>query len=105
VVSRAGASTITELACLKKAVILVPFERLPGSHQVVNAKRLEKAEAVSVVNDSKMMKNPSALLDEIRRLVRSPKVRSDLAEHLHEEAHADAAERLADLILEEVDNR
>ena len=102
VVSRAGATTITELASLKKAVILVPFERLPGSHQVVNAKRLEKAEAAVVVNDSKMMKNPAALLDEIRRLMRSPKVRTDLAEHLHEEAHADAAERLADLILEEI---
>ena len=104
VVSRAGASTITELASLKKATILVPFERLPGSHQVVNANRLAKAEAVAVVNDSKMMKNPSALLDEIRRLIRSPKVRENLAERLHEEAHGDAASRLADLILEEVDN-
>ncbi len=102
VVSRAGATTIAELASLKKAVILVPFERLPGSHQVVNAKRLASLKAATVVKDADMMKNPIILLDEIRHLVRSPRLRADLADHLHEEARADAASRLAELILKEV---
>ena len=39
VISRAGATTVAELAALKKAVILVPFEKLPGSHQVKNAEK------------------------------------------------------------------
>lgn len=104
VVSRAGATTIAELASLKKAVILVPFERLPGGHQVANATRLEENNAAIVVNDSKMMKNPAELLDAIRHLIRSPRLRADLAENLHKEAHSDAAKRLADLILEEADN-
>ncbi len=102
VVSRAGATTIAELASLKKAVVLVPFERLPGSHQVANAKRLEKAEACVVVSDAAMMKNPSLLLDAIQHLVRSPRLRADLADHLHDEARGDSAKILADLILEEV---
>ena len=101
VVSRAGATTIAELASLGKTVILVPFERLPGSHQVKNANRLCEAGAVVVVNDSDMMKNPSTLLDEIRHLIRSPRASADLAERLHAEAHADATSRLADIILEE----
>ena len=101
VVSRAGATTIAELASLGKTVILVPFERLPGSHQVKNANRLYDAGAVVVVNDSDMMKNPSTLLDEIRHLIRSPRASADLAERLHAEAHADATSRLADIILEE----
>ena len=101
VVSRAGATTIAELASLEKAVILVPFERLPGGHQTANAKRLEGLEAAVVVSDAKMMKNPTELLEAIRHLVRSPRLRADLAEHLHAEAHSDAAARLADLILEE----
>ena len=105
VVSRAGATTIAELAALEKAVILVPFERLPGGHQTENAKRLEKAEAVMVVNDSKMIKNPAELLDAIRHLIRSPRVRADLAENLHAEAHSDAAVRIADLILDEADGK
>ncbi|MBR3179963.1 UDP-N-acetylglucosamine--N-acetylmuramyl-(pentapeptide) pyrophosphoryl-undecaprenol N-acetylglucosamine transferase [Candidatus Saccharibacteria bacterium] len=101
VVSRAGATTIAELAALKKAVILVPFERLPGGHQQKNAERLEKAGAVAVVSDMKMVENPELLLDEIRHLVKSPRERANMADKLHEEARADAAKRLAKLILEE----
>ena len=54
-----------------------------------------------MVKDSDMMKNPSVLLDEIRHLVRSPRLRADLADRLHEEARSDAAIRLAKLILGE----
>ena len=105
VVSRAGATTIAELAALQKAAILVPFERLPGSHQVENAKRLSEAEAAVMISDAAMMKKPAELFEAIQHLVRSPRLRADLAEHLHKEAHADAASRLADLILEEVDKK
>ncbi len=101
VVSRAGATTIAELASLKKAVLLVPFERLPGSHQVKNAERLGEAGAVEVLLDSEMMKNPELLLEKVRHLVKSPRVRADMADKLHEEARADAARRLATVILEE----
>ena len=101
VVSRAGATTIAELAALKKATILVPFARLPGGHQAKNAERLADAGAVAVVNDLKMVENPTILLDEIRHLVRSPKLRTEMAEKFHKEARADAAKRLAEIILEE----
>ena len=100
VVSRAGATTIPELAALKKAVILVPFERLPGSHQVRNAERLKAAGAVEVIYDSKMMENPTDLLKLIQHLVKSPRLCADMADSLHKEARADAAHRLAEIILE-----
>lgn len=101
IVSRAGATTIAELAGLKKAVILVPFERLPGGHQVKNAERLQEAKAAVVVKDSEMMQDPTKLLDEIRHLVKSPRLRADMADRLAEEARSDAAKRLAEIILEE----
>ena len=101
VVSRAGATTIAELAALKKAIILVPFARLPGGHQSKNAERLAEAHTALVVNDLKMVEDPTILLDEIHHLIRSPKLRTELAENLHEEARSDAAKRLAELILEE----
>jgi UDP-N-acetylglucosamine--N-acetylmuramyl-(pentapeptide) pyrophosphoryl-undecaprenol N-acetylglucosamine transferase len=101
VVSRAGATTIAELAGLKKAVILVPFERLPGGHQLKNAERLYNADAAKMIKDSDMVKNPTKLLELIKYLVESPKLCSDLAEKLHKEARADAAKRLAEIILEE----
>ena len=102
IVSRAGATTIAEIASLKKAVILVPFAPLPGGHQVKNAERLEKAKAVAVVNDAQMVKDPTILLDEIRHLIKSPRLRANMADQLHTEARADAAKRLADIILEEL---
>ena len=99
VVSRAGATTITELSCLKKAVVLVPFEFLPGSHQVKNAKALESAGAVKVLMDAEMMADPEKLLGLVRHLVRSPKERTELAEKLHSAARPDAARVLAEIII------
>ena len=101
IVSRAGATTIAEMAALKKATILVPFERLPGGHQEKNAARLKDANAVAVLSDMAMVADPKKLLDEIHHLIRSPRLRADMANHLHQEARADAAKRLAKIILEE----
>ena len=102
VVSRAGATTIAELAALKKATILVPFERLPGGHQVKNAERLKEANAAAVLKDSEMVKDPKKLLDLIHHLIKSPRHCADMADRLHEETRSNAASRLAKIILEEV---
>ena len=101
IVSRAGATTIAEMAALKKATILVPFARLPGDHQTKNAERLEAAHAASLVNDLEMLKDPTILLSEIRRLIRSPRARADMADCLAKEARSDAAKHLATIILNE----
>ncbi len=100
VVSRAGATTIAELAALSKAVILVPFERLPGGHQTKNAEKLKELGAVVMVEDAKMQQNPGILLEEIRHLVRAPRERAELAKKLHAEATPDAAARLAEILIE-----
>ena len=105
VVSRAGATTIAELAALKKTVILVPFERLPGSHQVKNADKLEKEGAASVIYDARMLNQPGVLYDEIKRLMRSPKQREQLAGKLHEQARPDAAKKLAEILLDTASNK
>ena len=99
VVSRAGATTIAELAALQKAVILIPFERLPGGHQVKNAEKLRDLGAVVMIADERMQQQPGILLNEVRHLVRAPRERADLAAKLHEEARPYAAEKLAEIIL------
>lgn len=100
VVSRAGATTIAELAALQKAVVLVPFERLPGAHQLKNAEKLVELGAVVMVGDEKMQKDPKELLEVVRHLVRSPREREVLAEKLHDNAMPDSAERLADVLVD-----
>lgn len=100
VISRAGATTIAEMAALGKAVILVPYAALPGGHQVKNAERLEKMGAAEVIPDEEMLKSPQKLLELVQKLVRSPRVREDLAEKLHEMAASNAAERLAEILID-----
>lgn len=51
VVSRAGMGTLAELAYLAKSAILVP---MPNSHQENNAKALQEAEAVIVLDQKKL---------------------------------------------------
>ena len=46
------------------------------------------------------MKKPEKLLEIVRKLVRSPKVRADLAKNLHDTTAADSAERLAKILIE-----
>lgn len=103
VVSRAGATTIAELAALSKAVVLVPFERLPGGHQLKNAEKLRDLGAAVMVADAKMLKDPTLLLDEVRHLVRAPREREELAKKLHAEAMPDAAEKLATILIDIAD--
>ena len=100
IVSRAGATTIAEMAGLKKAVILVPYARLPGGHQIKNAEKLEAEGAVKVVNDEEMQKKPEVLFEAIKYLIKSPKEREELAAKLHGEAKTDAARSLAKILFE-----
>lgn len=88
------------MSALKKAVILVPFERLPGAHQLKNAEKLKELGAVVMVPDAVMQKDPSELLEVTRHLVRAPKEREQLADKLHAEAKPDAAEKLAEVLVE-----
>ena len=99
VVSRAGATTIAELAALKKAVVLVPFEKLPGGHQVKNAERLAAADAAEVVVDERMVQQPGLLLETVKGLIKNPTKRETLAANLHENSKLDAAEQLAKIII------
>lgn len=100
VISRAGATTIAELAALGKAVILVPFEKLPGGHQTKNAEQLVDMNAVAMVGDERMVEQPGILLELAKKLIKDKKLRNSLAMKLHETYHPHAARDLAKIILE-----
>ena len=99
VVSRAGASTMTELSSMAKTVIMVPNEKLPGYHQVKNAKAYEKAHAVVVVEDSEMYEKPEKLLNAIRKLMKDPEQCAELAKNLRGFVKDNAAENLANTVI------
>ncbi|HEY5550061.1 MAG TPA: glycosyltransferase [Candidatus Saccharimonadales bacterium] len=96
IVSRAGATTIAELAAQKKAVILIPAAHLTGGHQLKNATELAKNQAVLVVdNDSPA----DELLAVVSQILEDEPARRKLADNLGALAKPDAADKLAELLL------
>lgn len=95
IITRAGATTIAELAAQRKAVILIPAPQLTGGHQLKNAQILKKQKAVETVanNDHKQLLNVAV------GLLSEPPKRRALADRLGLMAKPDAARRLAELLL------
>jgi UDP-N-acetylglucosamine--N-acetylmuramyl-(pentapeptide) pyrophosphoryl-undecaprenol N-acetylglucosamine transferase len=98
VVSRAGATTIVELAALAKAVILVPNAMLPSSHQVKNAKALTDADAAVTLNDDRLVDRPQMLTTMVEELLGSDERLFELGRNLHKFAKPHAARDLARII-------
>jgi UDP-N-acetylglucosamine--N-acetylmuramyl-(pentapeptide) pyrophosphoryl-undecaprenol N-acetylglucosamine transferase len=99
VVTRAGATTILELASLAKPTILVPNALLTGGHQLKNAAVYAEKGAVSVVDEDTIEKSPDALLDEISNLLADTARRSAMGGAFRQFARPNAAHDMATLVL------
>lgn len=100
VITRAGATTIAELAVQKKAVILIPAPFLTGGHQLKNAQMLEQKGAVLTLSNDV---EPEKILTMVADLLRAPAKREELATKLGLMAKLDAATGLAKAILEVIE--
>jgi UDP-N-acetylglucosamine--N-acetylmuramyl-(pentapeptide) pyrophosphoryl-undecaprenol N-acetylglucosamine transferase len=96
VLSRAGATTISELAALKKPTILIPNMAMAG-HQVENARMLARAGAARVLEGAKA--TSGRLVGEIKRLAGDREERESLGRGIAAFGRDDAAKELAQLIL------
>lgn len=96
VVSRGSATTLQELAGLKKAVIIVPAHQL--GDQVKNAEMYDTAGAGMIIDNHALESNPDILRDAIRTLAQNEALREQFAEALHVFARPNAAADLAQLI-------
>src|SRR5690606_38546865 len=97
VISRAGASTVAELAVIGRPSILVP---LPGSldqDQAANAKTLGDIGAALVLLQDAF--TPERLAQELTRFLDQPEALTTAARAAQGAGIADAAERLADAVL------
>lgn len=102
VITRAGATTLAELALQQKACVVVPNPLLTGGHQVKNAKYLEDQQAVKCVMESQLKQHPRALSTTVQTLLDSPEERRAMGRRFGSFARPDAARRLAVLLLEQV---
>lgn len=96
VLSRAGATTISELAVLKKPTVLIPNTVMAG-HQVENARMLARVGAARVLEGAKM--TPDRVVGELKRLVGDREEQGSLGRGIAAFGREDAAKELAHLIL------
>jgi len=99
VVTRAGATTILELAALEKPTILIPNGKLTGGHQLKNAAVYEKAAAVTVLNEDTLDEDKELLAQEIKMLLSEPEATKAMAQRFKAFSKPDAAKDMAELIL------
>lgn len=96
VISRAGALTISELAVLGKAAILVPSPNVAEDHQTFNAKSLVENDAAILVKDADAISN---LFREAYALLADDSKINDLENNIQYFARPEAAKKIAAEIL------
>lgn len=98
IVSRAGASSISECCLLGKAIILVPSPNVAEDHQTSNAMALVKEDAAVLVKDAEarmlLMTTALALIQEPERLQTLSRNILTLAQHDSDRRIADEVIRL-----------
>lgn len=96
VISRAGASSISELCLLGKPAILVPSPNVAEDHQTHNAMALVNESAAVLVKD---VEAPQKLISEALHLIKDNDKLSMLSQNILKLAEKDSAERIADEII------
>ena len=95
VISRSGASTVSELCAMGKATVFVPSPNVAEDHQTHNAMALVRKDAALLVKDSDAL---DELMSTALALVKSP----DRLAKLEKNAHAMALTNAAQIICDEV---
>ncbi len=96
VVSRAGASSISEIALLNKAAVFVPSPNVSEDHQTKNAMALVKEEAAVMVKDTEVKEK---LVSEVLLLIKDEERLSKLRMNVNKFAMPDAANMIVDELI------
>jgi len=92
VISRAGASSISELCLLAKPVILVPSPNVAEDHQTQNALALVRKEAAVLIKDVDAREQ---LIDKAIELIQNKQELKKLSENILRLGEKDSADRIA----------
>jgi UDP-N-acetylglucosamine--N-acetylmuramyl-(pentapeptide) pyrophosphoryl-undecaprenol N-acetylglucosamine transferase len=100
VIARAGASTVSEIACAGRPAIFVPLPGATDDHQFYNTREMVKAGGARVIRQSQF--TPSEVAKQIQKMALTPLALANAAacsasvgQPLAARKLADAVERLA----------
>jgi len=101
VISRAGATTIAELLCAGKPMVLLPYPHAADDHQRANAAALVRAGAAELVeHGTEAVRTAQRLTTVLKPLLSNPQRRQQLAEAARRLARPNAAQTVVDLLLD-----
>jgi len=96
VVSRAGASSISELCLLSKPVILVPSPNVAEDHQTQNAMALVNKQAAVLVKD---VDAKEQLVHKALAVIKDEELMTKLSQNIYKLAEQNSAERIAQEVI------
>ncbi len=92
VISRAGATTLAELACAGCPAVLIPYPHAADNHQLANARIFEEAGAATVIQQGPSTANTGDRLNAVvARLASDPAHRAAMRKAMQTLARPDAA--------------
>ncbi len=98
VVTRAGANSLSEIAANGKPAIIIPIERSANNHQRMNAYSIYKTGGCVVLEESNLGEN--IFLSRIEEILQNSELAGKLSENIKQFYHADAADKIAEGIIE-----
>ncbi|HPQ08683.1 MAG TPA: undecaprenyldiphospho-muramoylpentapeptide beta-N-acetylglucosaminyltransferase [Bacteroidia bacterium] len=101
IISRAGASTIAELAIVGKPSILIPSPNVTDDHQTKNAMALLQKNACVLINDGDVK---NTLIQNIQTLIKNKELQQTLSQNIKKFAKPDSAKIIAQTILNDILN-
>lgn len=102
VISRAGASSVSELCLLGKPAILVPSPNVAENHQYHNAMALVAKNAALLVEDAEAVDN---LLPQALQIVADDSRLRELSANIIQLALPNSAQAIAEVILAQIENK
>ena len=100
VINRAGAMTLSEIAVLGRASVLIPSPNVTNNHQFKNADVLRKADACILIEEKDLC--DSALAKAVESLISDSEKRATMEKNVERFAVNDAADRIYEYIKETV---
>ncbi len=97
VISRAGSSSISEIAANSKPAIIIPIDKSANNHQRMNAYSIAKIGGCVVLEENNLGEH--MLLAKIDEIMNNEEIRNKLSTNIKAFYHPDAASRIADGIV------
>ena len=103
VICRAGAMTLTELAVMGKAAILIPSPNVTDNHQYKNAKQLQDGNGAVLIEESEL--TAELIVEKVKEMADNDAYRHSLEENVRKFAKEDVEKNIYNVIKELVNKK